>query len=74
MKRSMNSIDRHLERQDLGITRRYVGYTRKLASFKDLGSLPRVAFAGDYLINSTVGQSHWSGLKAAEQLLSTASD
>jgi oxygen-dependent protoporphyrinogen oxidase len=32
-----------------------------------------VAFAGDYLINSTVGQAHWSGLKAAEQLLASRS-
>jgi oxygen-dependent protoporphyrinogen oxidase len=55
-------IDRHLERQDLGITSRYVDYTRKLAAFKALGPLPRVAFAGDYLINSSVGQAHWSGL------------
>ncbi len=62
-------IDRHLERQDLGITSRYVGYTRKLASFEALGPLPRVAFAGDYLINSTVGQAHWSGLQAAKSLL-----
>jgi oxygen-dependent protoporphyrinogen oxidase len=61
-------IDRHLERQDLGITSRYVGYTRRLAEFKALGPLPRVAFAGDYLINTTVGQAHWSGLQAAQQL------
>ncbi len=63
-------VGRHLERQDLGITSRYVGYTRRLADFKALGPLPRVAFAGDYLINSTVGQAHYSGLQAARQLLS----
>jgi oxygen-dependent protoporphyrinogen oxidase len=62
-------VDRHLERQDLGITSRYVGYTRKLAEFKALGPLARVAFAGDYLINTTVGQAHWSGVQAAQQLL-----
>jgi hypothetical protein len=27
------------------------------------------AFAGDYLINSTVGQAHFSGLQAANALL-----
>jgi oxygen-dependent protoporphyrinogen oxidase len=66
-------IDRHLERQDLAITSRYVGYTRKLAEFRALGPLPRVAFAGDYLINSSVGQAHWSGLQAAQQILTSAS-
>jgi len=50
-----------------------VGYTRKLAAFKALGPLPRVAFAGDYLINSTVGQAHWSGLQAAQQILASPS-
>jgi oxygen-dependent protoporphyrinogen oxidase len=28
-----------------------------------------VAFCGDYLSNSTVGQAHWTGLEAARELM-----
>jgi oxygen-dependent protoporphyrinogen oxidase len=28
-----------------------------------------VAFCGDYLTNSTVGQAHWSGLQAAAEIM-----
>jgi len=61
--------DRYLQRNDIAISRRHVGYTKALAEFKSLAPHPKIAFAGDYLIHSTVGQSHYSGQKAAEQLL-----
>lgn len=63
-------LDRTIERNDLAIARRPAGYLRTLKQFRALGPLPRVAFAGDYLINSTVGQSHWSGTQAAKELIS----
>jgi len=62
-------LDRLLARQDDAICTRPKGYIRSIQAFQALGPLPRVAFCGDYLSNSTVGQSHWSGLQAAEQLL-----
>lgn len=62
-------IDRYLQRNDVALCRRPVGYATRLAAFRALGPHPRVAFAGDYLINSTVGQAHWSGLQAAERTL-----
>jgi oxygen-dependent protoporphyrinogen oxidase len=63
-------VDRYIERQDLGIARRPAGYLRSLKAFRALGSLPRVTFAGDYLVNSSVGQAHWSGIQAAKELVS----
>lgn len=62
-------VDRHLQRNDIALCRRAAGYTTRLARFRALPPLPHVAFAGDYLINSTVGQAHWSGLQAAEAIL-----
>ncbi|ABD08073.1 Amine oxidase [Rhodopseudomonas palustris HaA2] len=62
-------IDSFISRQPDAICKRPKGYIRSLQRFRDLGPLPRVAFCGDYLTNSTVGQSHWSGLKAAEDLI-----
>jgi len=62
-------VDRFLSRQDDAICKRPKGYIRSIQALSDLGPLPRVAFCGDYLTNSTVGQSHWSGVAAAEQLL-----
>jgi oxygen-dependent protoporphyrinogen oxidase len=61
--------DRFLSRQPEAICKRPKGYIRGLEAFRDLGPLPRLAFAGDYLINSTVGQAHWSGLRAADELV-----
>lgn len=63
-------MDRYIERHDLGIARRPAGYLRSLKAFRALGSLPRVAFAGDYLVNSSVDQAHWSGMQAAKELVS----
>ena len=63
-------VDRTIERSDLAIARRPAGYLRALKGFRALGPLPRVAFAGDYLVNSTLGQSHWSGTQAAQELIS----
>lgn len=61
-------IDSYLQRNDLALCRRHVGYTRALAAFRALAPLHRIEFAGDYLVNSTVGQAHYSGLLAAERL------
>jgi protoporphyrinogen/coproporphyrinogen III oxidase len=62
-------IDSFVSRQPDAICKRPKGYIRGLRRFLDLGPMPRVAFCGDYLTNSTVGQAHWSGLKAAEDLI-----
>ncbi len=40
-----------------------------VADFNKLRPLPHIAFAGDYLVNSTVGH-YSSGVSAAEQILS----
>lgn len=65
------TYDRYLQRNDIAISRRHVGYTKALAAFKSLPPIPKIAFAGDYLIHSTVGQSHYSGQTAAERILET---
>ena len=62
-------LDSFISQQPDAICKRPKGYIASLAAFNALGPLPRVAFCGDYLSNSTVGQSHWSGLVAAEQLM-----
>ncbi|KGE03017.1 FAD-dependent oxidoreductase [Pseudohaliea rubra] len=62
-------IDSFVSRQPHAICKRPKGYIAALQRFRELGPLPRLAFAGDYLTNSTVGQAHWSGLSAAEALL-----
>lgn len=62
-------IDSFISRQPDAICKRPKGYIRNLRRFRDLGPLPRVAFCGDYLTNSTVGQAHWSGLTAAQELM-----
>jgi len=62
-------LNRYLQRNDLAITRREVGFVTRLKKFKELPPLKRLAFAGDYLTNSSVGQAHWSGLQAADELL-----
>ena len=62
-------IDQYIQRNDLAIACRPKGYLKSLKRFRDLGPLQRVAFAGDYLVNSTVGQAHWSGMRAAKELL-----
>jgi len=61
-------VDSYLQRNDLAICRRETGFVKRLKAFKELPSIQRVAFAGDYMINSTVGQAHWSGLQAADAL------
>jgi oxygen-dependent protoporphyrinogen oxidase len=62
-------IDSFISRQPAAICKRPKGYIGALRRFHDLGPLPRVAFCGDYLSNSTVGQAHWTGLQAAEALM-----
>ena len=61
-------IDSFISRQPAAICKRPKGYITQLKRFRELGPLPRVAFCGDYLSNSTVGQAHWTGLQAAEAL------
>ncbi|MFO0334088.1 MAG: FAD-dependent oxidoreductase [Pseudomonadota bacterium] len=61
-------VDCYVQRNDIGLCRRQVGYTRSLEQFRGLAPIPRMEFAGDYLISSTVGQAHHSGLEAAERL------
>ncbi len=65
-------FDSHVQRNDIALCRRYVGYTEALRAFHSLKPKARIAFAGDYLINSTVGQAHRSGQLAADQLLRSA--
>lgn len=61
--------DSHLQRNDIALCSRRKGYTTALQRFRTLAPLPRIRFAGDYLINSTVGQSMRSGQEAARGLL-----
>ena len=61
-------VDSYVQRNDIGLCRRQVGYTRSLEQFRGLAPMPRMEFAGDYLISSTVGQAHHSGLQAADRL------
>ena len=62
-------IDTFVSRQPDAICKRPKGYISRLGAFSELGPLPRIAFCGDWLSNSTVGQSHWTGLQAAESLV-----
>ncbi len=63
-------LDSFISRHPEAICKRPKGYISSIKAFRDLGPLPHVAFCGDYLTNSTVGQSHWSGLTAADDLMS----
>lgn len=36
---------------------------------RELGPLSTIAFAGDYLANSSAGSAHLTGLSAAEKLI-----
>jgi protoporphyrinogen/coproporphyrinogen III oxidase len=63
--------ERLLARWDDAIPTRPVGSLRALRRFRALGPLPRVAFAGDYLRNSSVGAALITGQQAATELLST---
>lgn len=66
--KSAEIIDALMLRNDVAIARRPVGYVRSLKSFLEMPSVKNLAFAGDYLLNSTVGQAHWTGLLAAEAI------
>ncbi len=59
----------HVERNEFGLCSRRKGYTTALKEYRDLPPLENVRFAGDYLINSTVGQALRSGIWAAEELI-----
>jgi protoporphyrinogen/coproporphyrinogen III oxidase len=65
--------ERLLARWDDAIPTRPVGAMRALRQFRSLGPLPRVAFAGDYLRNSSVGAALITGQQAAAELLTTIS-
>jgi oxygen-dependent protoporphyrinogen oxidase len=62
-------LDRVLSRNDIALCRRPVGFIRNLASFTHLPPITRVAFAGDYLLNSTVGCAHLTGVRAARSVI-----
>lgn len=62
-------LDFYLQRNDVALCSRHVGYTKSLAAYRALPPLSGIAFAGDYLINSSVGSAHLSGLRAADQIL-----
>lgn len=64
--------DRFISLQPEAICKRPKGYITSIGEFRKLGPLDRVVFCGDYLSNSTVGQAHWSGIKAAEELIQRA--
>jgi oxygen-dependent protoporphyrinogen oxidase len=61
--------DQVLTRNDIGLCRRPAGFVRRLAAFLALPPVPGVTFAGDYLLNSTVGGAHRTGVRAANQIL-----
>lgn len=61
-------MDSYIQRNDIALCRRHVGYTRALQAFQTLPPLSRIDFAGDYLLNSTVGQAHYTGLMSAKRL------
>ena len=67
--RGTRVIDSFIAQQPAAICKRPKGYITRLKRFRELGPLPRVAFCGDYLSNSTVGQAHWTGLEAARELM-----
>nr|WP_253073261.1 FAD-dependent oxidoreductase [Komagataeibacter sp. FXV3] len=63
-------IDTYVQHNDSALCRRYVGYTELLKQYRDNApSGRRIVYAGDYLISSSVGQAHYSGLVAAEHVL-----
>lgn len=62
-------IDTYVQRNDIALCRRHVGYTKALKKYRDRPETGRIAYAGDYLISSSVGQAHYSGLQAADRLL-----
>ena len=61
--------DRLLKRWAAALPIFYAGYVRSLRRFLELPPLPGVAFAGDYLANSSTGAAYASGKRAAERLL-----
>lgn len=71
--RGTRVIDRLASPQPAAICKRPVGYIAALRRWRELGPLPRVAFCGDYLSNSTVGQSHASGVRETEALMARCS-
>ncbi len=71
--KSITVHERLLARWDHAIPTRPVGSMRALRRFRALGPLPRIAFAGDYLRNSSVGAALITGQQAASELLSTVS-
>jgi protoporphyrinogen/coproporphyrinogen III oxidase len=70
---SVKVHERLLARWDHAIPARPSGALSALRDFRALGPLPRIAFAGDYLRNSSVGAALVTGQQAAAELLSTVS-
>ena len=61
--------DRLLKRWTAALPIFFSGYVRGLRRFLELPPLPGVAFAGDYLANSSTGAAYASGKRAADRLL-----
>lgn len=63
--------DRLLSRNDIGLCTYPTGYLRRKTNFAKAPLHPRIALAGDWLENCTVGSAHLTGLAAAQRLLAT---
>ncbi|MEM1053452.1 MAG: FAD-dependent oxidoreductase [Pseudomonadota bacterium] len=59
----------HMQRNDIALCSRRKGYTTALREFRKNRPMQRIRFAGDYLINSTVGQAMRSGIDAADSII-----
>ncbi len=65
--------DTFLTRWPDGLPTFPAGYTRSLASLRELAPLPGVAFAGDYLCGPATGYAYVSGERAARDVLTRLS-
>ncbi len=60
--------DAYVQRNDMALPTFRPGYLRALNDFRKETGQQRLAFAGDYLLNTSVGSAHLTGLQAAQQL------
>lgn len=61
-------VDQVISFNETALCRRPAGFVRSLSDFQCTSKPRGLAFAGDYLINSTVGYAHQSGVRAAETI------
>lgn len=61
--------DQILTRNDIAICRRPRGFVTDLAEFLSHPMPARIELAGDYLLQSTVGDCHYTGVRAANRIL-----